>query len=200
VRLAVLDRGHRPKAQVFLWLAGTLGRSQVDDVVKLALYRPELFGAPFIALVREVMRGPSPWTPGERELFGAFVSRLNGCRYCSAVHTEIANLRLDHGVTATQLDDWRNAGFEPRITATFELLEKVTLAPSEVGPDDIDRLRAHGIEDDAIVDALHVAFTFNVVNRIANALDFTWNTDADALVGARVLNRIGYRLPGFLLG
>jgi uncharacterized peroxidase-related enzyme len=184
---------------VFLWLARTLGRSQVDEVVKLSLYRADLFGAPFIALVREIMRGPSQWTAGERELFGAFVSRLNRCRYCSTVHTEVANLRLDAGVTAAQLNDWHNAGFDPRITATFELLEKVTLAPSDVRGEDVARVRAHGVTDEAIVDALHVAFVFNVINRIANALDFRWQSDADVLAGARVLNRLGYRLPGILL-
>jgi uncharacterized peroxidase-related enzyme len=171
----------------------------VDDVVRLSLYRPERFGAAFIALLREVMRGPSPWTVGERELFGAFVSRLNRCPYCATVHTEIANRRLPGGVTASRLDDWRHAGFDGRIAATFEFLEKVTLVPAEVRAEDADRLRAQGATDDAIVDALHVAFVFNLVNRIANALDFEWGSDADLLAGARILNRLGYRLPTLLL-
>ena len=31
--------------------------------------------------VRTVMRGPSDWSVGERELFAAFVSRLNQCHF-----------------------------------------------------------------------------------------------------------------------
>ena len=48
-------------------------------VLKTLHYRPELFGRPFSAAVDEAMRGPSDWTPGERELFAAFVSNRNQC-------------------------------------------------------------------------------------------------------------------------
>jgi hypothetical protein len=44
-------------------------------------YRRESFGAPHAAHTHAVMRGPSEWTVGERELFAAFVSRLNECRF-----------------------------------------------------------------------------------------------------------------------
>jgi hypothetical protein len=51
------------------------------DVVKTLHYRPELFGGPFSAAVDDAMRGPSDWSPGERELFAAFVSGLNQCLF-----------------------------------------------------------------------------------------------------------------------
>jgi hypothetical protein len=48
-------------------------------VVRTLRYRKSFFGSPFSELTQQVMRGPSPWTVGERELFAAFVSRLNQC-------------------------------------------------------------------------------------------------------------------------
>ena len=48
-------------------------------VVRTLMYRKEFFGHPFSKLTQQVMRGPSPWTVGERETFAAFVSRLNQC-------------------------------------------------------------------------------------------------------------------------
>jgi hypothetical protein len=67
VRLAVLDGPHAPE--------GALG------VIKTLLYRPELFGGPFSEELDVVMRGPSDWSPGERELFAGFASALNQCLF-----------------------------------------------------------------------------------------------------------------------
>jgi len=48
-------------------------------VVRTLLYRKDFFGRTFSELTHQVMRGPSPWSVGQRELFAAFVSRLNQC-------------------------------------------------------------------------------------------------------------------------
>jgi len=40
-----------------------------------------LFGRPFSAALDAAMRGPSEWSPGERELFAGFVSSLNQCPF-----------------------------------------------------------------------------------------------------------------------
>jgi hypothetical protein len=53
----------------------------VSDISLALRYRPELFGRPFGELLQDVMKGPSDWTEGERELFAAFVSAQNQCPF-----------------------------------------------------------------------------------------------------------------------
>jgi len=51
------------------------------DVSRVLVYRSEMFGTPFSMCLEDVMRGPSDWSVGERELFAAFVSRKNQCPF-----------------------------------------------------------------------------------------------------------------------
>lgn len=51
------------------------------DVVRTIVYRSDLFGRPFSDSLQALMRGPSEWIVGERELFGAFVSAQNQCPF-----------------------------------------------------------------------------------------------------------------------
>ena len=53
----------------------------VSDISLALRYRPELFGEPFSRFLQDVMKGPSEWTEGERELFAAFVSARNQCPF-----------------------------------------------------------------------------------------------------------------------
>ena len=53
----------------------------VSDISLALRYRPELFGEPVSAYFQEVMKGPSDWSEAERELFAAFVSKLNQCPF-----------------------------------------------------------------------------------------------------------------------
>ncbi len=54
---------------------------RAPDIVRTLFYRPEFFGRQMNAWTHEVMRGPSSWSVGQRELFAAFVSRLNQCPF-----------------------------------------------------------------------------------------------------------------------
>jgi uncharacterized peroxidase-related enzyme len=181
-------------------MARRLTGKKPDEVAMTSLYRPEFFGRPWLALLREVMRGPSPWSPGERELLAAFVSRLNHCPYCVGVHTGTATLGLDKPVTVDMLDHWQQqGGFSPMLKAIFALLERVVANPGAVAVGDVEAARAAGVADDAIVDALYVAFMFNLVNRLANAFGYSWESEEERLLLARALHRIGYRVPGFML-
>ncbi|MBV8959119.1 MAG: peroxidase-related enzyme [Actinobacteria bacterium] len=199
MRLAVLDHGQRRAAKTFLNFTSFVGRRPADDVLKTLLYRPEVLGRAFTALVRDIMRGPSPWTVGERELMAAIVSRTNACTFCTGIHSYVATLRIGADVAPGALDDWRALDLTPAVRATTELLVRLTDAPDEVTRADVDKVRAEGVSDKAIADAIHVAFVFNLINRLANAFEFTWETDDARMKDAKVLDRMGYRLPGFLM-
>jgi hypothetical protein len=81
VRLAKLDSGHTLKTKALFAMIRVVSRHRVPDVVKLLKYRPEFFGGKMSPLFQEVMRGPSKWTVGDRELFAAFVSKVNECEF-----------------------------------------------------------------------------------------------------------------------
>lgn len=79
MRLSRVSNGHRWKQKLRLGMIRLVSRSEPVDVIKALLYRPELWGAPYSTWLQAVMRGPSPWSVTERELFAAFTSRLNQC-------------------------------------------------------------------------------------------------------------------------
>ena len=81
MRLEVVDQGHAPdEAAVLQQIRERMGAEPLG-VVKTLMYRPELFGLPFSDELDVVMRGPSDWSPGERELFAGFTSLLNQCPF-----------------------------------------------------------------------------------------------------------------------
>ena len=71
------------------------------------------------------------------------------------------------------------------------------LMPAETGSDASQRIAEWVAE--ALVEALHVNAVFNIVNRMGNALGWSWESDEHVRAGARVIRLTRYRLPGFLL-
>ena len=78
MRLRKVHSGHQLPDKALLGFI-RLVSGHAPGVVRTLRYRKEYFGRPFSDLTHDVMRGPSPWSVGERELFAAFVSRLNQC-------------------------------------------------------------------------------------------------------------------------
>lgn len=79
MRLKRVEHGHRLPQKLILWMIRLFQRRRAPDILRTLFYRPEFLGRPISAWTQAVMRGPSPWTVGERELFAAFTSRLNQC-------------------------------------------------------------------------------------------------------------------------
>ena len=80
MRLKVVERGRLADRLLYSVIRAASG-FRAPDVVRTLRYRDVLFGRPHRAHTHAVMRGPSAWTVGERELFAAFVSRLNQCLF-----------------------------------------------------------------------------------------------------------------------
>ena len=71
------------------------------------------------------------------------------------------------------LADHRAAQITAGLHAALDLLQKVTLAPTEVGPGDVEAARAAGVSDESIEDALAVCAYFNLIDRLADSFAFT---------------------------
>ena len=194
MRLQILERGHKLPARLFIRLSELLFRKRMDNVALTAMHRPDFWGRPFFTLGTQVLRGPSYWTAGEREYMAMLVSRFNDCPFCERVHTETTRIeaRLEVSVENPSV-------LRPELAAVIPLLEKLTKDPESYGPTDVNAAREAGVPDEAIIEALHVGFLFNTVNRMANAFGWTWESDEHVRVAARVIHRINYRLPGFIL-
>lgn len=166
----------------------------VLEAAKAWLYRPD-WGKPFSRLLTEGMRSRSKaWSVGERELFAAFTSKLNTCSYCVGTHGAVASTQLGEEVTAAVLADWRTAQVSDRLRAMLGFLEKMTLRPEELGPEDGAALRAAGIDRTAAIEAVQICWAFNIGNRQADAYDVRVGTPKEFARATRFLLRTGYRV------
>lgn len=201
MRLSVLDRGHRLRARLAIRVVPRVMGTALDDVALTSLYRPGLFGRPWLALVRQVMLGPSGWTRGERELLAAFVSYRNRCRYCVGIHTGTATILLGRPITSGLFDRWRSpdSGLTPRILTAFALLEGIGQDPAHIPETAVERAMAEGLSEDDIVDVLAVSFLFDLINRLADAFGYSFGDEQGRLAEAAALVRIAYKVPAVLL-
>ncbi len=75
-------------------------------------------------------------------------------------------------------------------------MNKLTLQPDAIGPEDARAVYAAGVSEEALVDAITVCFHFNMVDRVADSLGFDTLDDAGYEQSAQSLLRFGYDLPG----
>jgi hypothetical protein len=81
MRLAAVRRGNRWPNRMLIRVIETVARTRLPDVMRAMNYHSGFFGGPYAALLHPLMRGPSEWTVGERELLAAYTSYLNQCPF-----------------------------------------------------------------------------------------------------------------------
>ena len=81
MRLANVSHQHTLGNKLLLRVIRVVSRMEPPDVLRTLFYRPAFFGGPFSRFLQSVMRGPSYWTVGERELFAAYTSHLEACHF-----------------------------------------------------------------------------------------------------------------------
>jgi uncharacterized peroxidase-related enzyme len=90
------------------------------------------------------------------------------------------------------VDDWRTAPLDAKLRATLGFLEKLTLRPNDVRPADVAPLRAAGLSDEAIEDAINVCALFNIYDRLADALGWYLPGPEGYAASGRSLMQRGY--------
>ncbi|MDR5769758.1 MULTISPECIES: peroxidase-related enzyme [unclassified Caballeronia] len=103
----------------------------------------------------------------ERELIAVIVSRTNGCGLCAIHHAHALGEALGDRVQARRIAlDYHLADLSARQLALAEIAETITTSPRAITRKDFDRLRALGLDDADILEAIETASWFNHTNRI----------------------------------
>lgn len=97
-------------------------------------------------------------------------------------------------MTEAVLEDASRAPIDERLRATLAFLRKLTLSPDQVGPADAQQVRAARVSDAALRDAIHVCALFNMIDRIADAVQFRVPSPEQFARDAPGMLQRGYRL------
>ena len=193
MRPDVLNRGYRPGTKLLFAMIKTFSGQPLPDAAKLMFYRPDFYGAKAKAFTHEVMRGPSAWSVGDRELMAAYVSKLNDSAFCIGAHTATASQAYqDDARVAAVLTDLDSAPISEPLRATLRMLGQLTVAGG-LSADDLRPVLAAGVSPDQVRDALAVGAAFGTTNRLADAFDFQVLSPEGYRSGAKYLLKRGYR-------
>ncbi len=99
---------------------------------------------------------------------------------------------LGQDVVDAAFEDPRTAPVSDACRAMLLFLETMTQRPAELGAADAEALRAAGVTRAMADDAVMVGFVFNMIVRVADALDFDIPTPEQFAVQAKFLLKRGY--------
>lgn len=126
---------------------------------------------PLIQFHEVLLRGPSPFTEGERELIAAYVSGLNHCRYCHGVHIATAELLgVPYNSVASALDEIDTAPVAERMKPVLRYAQKLTRQPNGVTQADADAIFDAGWDETALYHTVAVTALFNFMNRLVEGM------------------------------
>src|SRR6516164_2675 len=112
---------------------------------------------PLLEFHEALLRGASPLTVAERELIAAYVSGLNGCRYCHGVHAATAQaFGIGEGTLAALLTDVTTAPVPGRMKPLLRYAGRLTLTPAKITPADAEAVLAAGWPEQALHDTVAV--------------------------------------------
>jgi hypothetical protein len=81
MRLRILENGYNPIQKLLLGVFKMFTGGMAPGPVLALSYHRDLCGKYLAQCYQEGMRESTEWSVGEVEMFAAFVSKLNGCRY-----------------------------------------------------------------------------------------------------------------------
>jgi len=133
-----------------------------------------------------LLHAPNSLPQGERELIATYVSYLNDCYFCQAVHGSVAAACLndDHDLVKRVKDDFHTAGISEKLKSLLVIAAKVQKGGKQVTASDVGAARAQGATDTEIHDTVLIAAAFCMYNRYVDGLD-TWQPRDEELYRER---------------
>lgn len=140
-----------------------------------------------------LINGPSPLTPGERELIQAFVAGLINCQYAHVAHTAAAIARgIEPGVVEKLIADVSTAPIAAKLKPIFALVRKLTLEPTKVSQPDAVAVFAAGWDEKAYHDAVALTARMTFMSKIIHGHGFIPMSPQRAKENAEHRAKVGY--------
>src|SRR5262249_48288811 len=129
---------------------------------------PEIYSH-WVRVSEAILRGPSPLTPAQRELIGAYVSSLNSCQYCYGGHRAAAEL---FGIAPQMIDgliqDLATAPIDSKLRPMLAFVKKLTLTSTRMMQADADAVFAAGWVEAALHYDIEVCGLFMFMNGVVD--------------------------------
>lgn len=123
---------------------------------------------------QELMNGPSPLTPGERELIFAYAAGVAGCDFVYAAHAAVAYAwGYEEGLIDRLLAGLDDSPLEERWTPLLAYVGKLAVSPNDIVQADVDAVLDAGWDEDALHTAVAVTARMSFMQRLAQGYGFT---------------------------
>lgn len=153
---------------------------------------PEIYRH-WAAMGQALINGPSPLTPGEREMIQAFVAGLIGCQFAYVAHTAAAEARgIASGVVEKLVADVASAPVSEKLKPLLALVKKLSLQPTQVSQRDADAVFAAGWDEAAYHSAVAVTARMTFMSKIIHGHGFVPMSPERARINAEHRAKVGY--------
>ena len=140
-----------------------------------------------------LINGPSPLSPGEREMIQAFVAGLINCQFAYVAHTAAAVSRgIEPGVVEKLVADIASAPVSAQLKPLLALVKKLALTPTEVSQSDADAVFAAGWDEQAYHSAVAVTARMTFMSKIIHGHGFVPMSPERARANAEHRAKVGY--------
>ncbi len=153
---------------------------------------PEIYRH-WVQMGEALINGPSPLTPGEREMIQGFVAGLINCQFAYVAHSAAAVARgIAPGLVEKLVADVVSAPVSDKLKPLLAFLKKLALTPTEVSQSDADAVFAAGWDEQAYHSAVAVAARMTFMSKIIHGHGFVPMSPDRAKASAEHRAKTGY--------
>ncbi len=140
-----------------------------------------------------LINGPSPLSPGEREMIQGFVAGLLNCQFAYVAHSAAAVARgIAPGTVEKLVADIASAPVNEKLKPLMALVKKLVLNPTEVSQSDADAVFAAGWDEQAYHSAVAVTARMTFMSKIIHGHGFIPMSPERARINAEHRAKTGY--------